>query len=103
MTIVDCDNGDAFAWLALRIVCSCGQRERSFPERGSRTTLLGFDDLLGRVGVGDEVEVVAGGVETLDNELARRRAVLGGGAMLRVFLMVSDHHHCEAVEGATRT
>ena len=81
--IVDCDNGDAFAWLALRIVFPCGQRARSFVERGSRTILLGFGDLPGRVSGGDEVAAVADGVETFDKELARRSVVatFGGGAM----------------------
>jgi len=74
-TIVDCDNGDAFGWLALRIVCSCGQRERRPPESDNRTILLGFADLFGRAGVGGEVVGVIGGVETFDSELARRRVV----------------------------
>lgn len=37
--------------------------------------MLGFDALLGRDDAGGEAAAVAGGVETFDRELARRRVV----------------------------
>ena len=44
----------------------------------------GFDDLFGRVEAGPEAVVVVVGVDTLDNELARRGVLadLGPGGMI---------------------
>lgn len=44
-------------------------------DKESRTILEGFDALLVRDSAGDEGVAVAGGVETFDRELARRRLV----------------------------
>ena len=78
-TVVNCDSGDAFALLVLVTVSSGRKRVRTSFGRLNRTTLLGFDDLVGRDELGPEADVVVGGVDTFDSELARRRAVAGLG------------------------
>ena len=44
--------------------------------------LLGFEDLVGRAEAGPEVGVEAGGVDTFDKELTRRRVVADLGGMI---------------------